>query len=215
MACWTGSELSELETLLEQDCCAQTPTITFFGVSPPVRSGAANPWRCDDVRSYSASHANLQALRELDSTGESFLRSGSGRSNTGGSSSGASIIDAAALVLSSPVLSPCSLAEAAAAAEHHQRAALFEDEAQRMSDAGSASTASSSGLHHPAATTAAAGQPLQQLQPSAWLGGGRAPSLAAAAPKPARPAHAGPRACSKQQALQPFACQINYFGLPA
>lgn len=54
---------------------------SFLGVSPPVRSGcfggAANPWSHDrswKMSAYSASSTNLQALRELDSEGESFLK---------------------------------------------------------------------------------------------------------------------------------------------
>jgi hypothetical protein len=57
------------------------PTATYFGVSPPVRSGcwggATNPWSHDrswKLSAYSASSTNLQALRELDSEGESFLK---------------------------------------------------------------------------------------------------------------------------------------------
>jgi hypothetical protein len=58
----------------------ETPTTTYLGVSPPVRSGcyggAANPWSHDrswKMSAWSASHTNLEALRELDSEGESFL----------------------------------------------------------------------------------------------------------------------------------------------
>lgn len=61
-----------------------SPATTFLGVSPPVRGGffggAANPLAHDASwkgTAYSASHTNLQALRQLDSTGPiSFLRSG-------------------------------------------------------------------------------------------------------------------------------------------
>lgn len=56
-------------------------SVSYLGVSPPVRSGcfggAANPWSHDrswKMSAYSASSTNLQALRELDSEGESFLR---------------------------------------------------------------------------------------------------------------------------------------------
>lgn len=87
-----------------QNAC-ETPTTTFLGVSPPVRSGcyggAANPLSHDwswKRTAYSASHTNLQALRELDSSGESFLK---------GKMSGCD----AQLVLGSPELAP--LAEAA------------------------------------------------------------------------------------------------------
>jgi hypothetical protein len=41
--------------------------VTYLGVSPPVRCGAANPWAHNGswARSaYTASHSNLQALRE-------------------------------------------------------------------------------------------------------------------------------------------------------
>lgn len=53
------------------------PAASYYGCSPPVRSGAANPWSHDrswKACAYSASSTNLQALRELDSEGESFLR---------------------------------------------------------------------------------------------------------------------------------------------
>jgi hypothetical protein len=60
---------------------ADGPTATYYGVSPPVRSGcwggATNPWSHDrswKLSAYSASSTNLQALRELDSEGESFLK---------------------------------------------------------------------------------------------------------------------------------------------
>lgn len=59
-----------------------TPPTTFFGVSPPVRSGwaggAANPISHDTTwakQAVGASRNNLQALRELESTGgTSFLQ---------------------------------------------------------------------------------------------------------------------------------------------
>lgn len=57
----------------------------FLGVSPPVRSGffggAANPQAHDASWTFSAASAcrtNLQALRELDSAGVSFLRQAAG-----------------------------------------------------------------------------------------------------------------------------------------
>eukprot|EP00775_Hariotina_reticulata_P006428 gene6428-6659_t len=57
------------------------PIASYLGVSPPVRSGccggAANPWSHDrswKMSAYSASSTNLQALRELDNEGESFLK---------------------------------------------------------------------------------------------------------------------------------------------
>lgn len=60
---------------------ADAPSATYLGVSPPVRSGcwggATNPWSHDrswKLSAYSASSTNLQALRELDSAGESFLK---------------------------------------------------------------------------------------------------------------------------------------------
>ncbi|GBF98800.1 hypothetical protein Rsub_11382 [Raphidocelis subcapitata] len=73
----SSGELGELYALL-QPCCARTPTTTFLGVSPPVRSGAANPWAHDAAwarSAYSASSTNLEALRELDCAGgRPFLR---------------------------------------------------------------------------------------------------------------------------------------------
>ncbi|KAF6265205.1 hypothetical protein COO60DRAFT_1623901 [Scenedesmus sp. NREL 46B-D3] len=70
----SASEVELLEIMLKPSdapCC--------LGVSPPVRSGcwggAANPWSHDrswKLSAYSASSTNLQALRELDSEGESF-----------------------------------------------------------------------------------------------------------------------------------------------
>lgn len=107
--------MSELDALL-QPCVARTPTTTYLGVSPPVRSGAANPWAHDRswARSaYSASHTNLQALRELDSTGESFLKGGRHAAGRLGGSAGSGNIDAAALVLASPDLAHSVLADAA------------------------------------------------------------------------------------------------------
>jgi hypothetical protein len=63
-----------------QNPCEDTCSSAYFGVSPPVRSGfcggAANPLAHDSswmVGAYSASCTNLQALRELDSTGTTFL----------------------------------------------------------------------------------------------------------------------------------------------
>lgn len=80
----SSSEVELLEIMLKPSdapCC--------LGVSPPVRSGcwggAANPWSHDrswKLSAYSASSTNLQALRELDSEGESFLKakdSGAGK----------------------------------------------------------------------------------------------------------------------------------------
>ncbi|PNH07767.1 hypothetical protein TSOC_005735 [Tetrabaena socialis] len=76
----TGGEqlCGELELILQ----GQPPDApnTFFGVSPPVRSGcfggAANPILHDSqwsARALNASHTNLQQLRELDSQ-HSFMR---------------------------------------------------------------------------------------------------------------------------------------------
>lgn len=72
---------SELELLEIMERSGETPTTTYLGVSPPVRSGcyggAANPWSHDrswKTSAYSASHTNLEALRELDLEGESFLK---------------------------------------------------------------------------------------------------------------------------------------------
>lgn len=65
-----------------------------------MRAGAANPWSHDrswKLSAYSASSTNLQALRELDSAGESFLRakeSSTGRLVLSGST--APIVDASA-----------------------------------------------------------------------------------------------------------------------
>lgn len=68
----------------EQNATCGTPTTTFLGVSPPNREGcfggAANPlahdssWQCS---AYSVCHNHLEALRELDSRGNPFLRSAS------------------------------------------------------------------------------------------------------------------------------------------
>jgi hypothetical protein len=51
--------------------------VAFYGVSPPVRSGAANPCSHDPTwarRAYSASHTNLEALRELDGARAELFR---------------------------------------------------------------------------------------------------------------------------------------------
>lgn len=76
-----GGNSSELELLEILEKSGETPTTTYLGVSPPVRSGcyggAANPWSHDrswKSSAYSASHSNLEALRELDQEGESFLK---------------------------------------------------------------------------------------------------------------------------------------------
>lgn len=135
------SDLSELDALLVQPCAAQTPTVTYLGVSPPVRCGAANPWAHDQSwahSAYNASHSNLEALRELDSTGESFLHGAARRASAGyhaawgtvnggthhqrGRSGGSMYnADAADIVLSSPDLLPCALAAVAAAEELDRR----------------------------------------------------------------------------------------------
>lgn len=81
---------------------SETPTTTYLGVSPPVRSGAANPLSHDrswTKSAYSASHSNLQALRELDSAGEPFLRARS--------------LEGSSLLLGSPEAAGGPLAEAA------------------------------------------------------------------------------------------------------
>ncbi len=61
-----------------------TPTTTYLGVSPPSREGflggAANPLAHDASWQGAAAavcHNHLEALRELDSRGASFLRSAS------------------------------------------------------------------------------------------------------------------------------------------
>lgn len=113
-----------------QPCIARTPTVTYLGVSPPVRSGAANPWAHDSswTRSvYSASHSNLQALRELDSTGESFLLAGCHAPGRLGASDGSMNVDAASLVLLSPDMLPGALSEAAAEGAAAEEAAATGD----------------------------------------------------------------------------------------
>ncbi|KAK9902196.1 hypothetical protein WJX75_007405 [Coccomyxa subellipsoidea] len=58
--------------------CGSPANNSWLGVSPPTRTtGAANPlvqdfnWRSN---AYRCSHSNLQALREIDARGVSFLR---------------------------------------------------------------------------------------------------------------------------------------------
>lgn len=121
-------------SLTSQDSCGaselrdilQNPTVepkpSYFGVSPPVRSGfcggACNPLAHDSkwkFNAYSASHTNLQALRELDSAGISFLRTATHSAD-------------AALVLGSPECrdpapAVAPVAGAAAALSHHLAAA--------------------------------------------------------------------------------------------
>lgn len=84
---------------------ADGPSASYLGVSPPVRSGcwggATNPWSHDrswKLSAYSASSTNLQALRELDSEGESFLKakdSSCGRLVLAGSTDAPVVVDAA------------------------------------------------------------------------------------------------------------------------
>jgi len=73
----------EIRRILKDNQMASSPRTTFLGVSPPVRGGlyggAANPlsqdsnWRrCARM----ATASSLQALRERDLQGVSFLRSG-------------------------------------------------------------------------------------------------------------------------------------------
>lgn len=73
----------EIRRILNDSQMASSPRTTFLGVSPPVRGGlyggAANPlsqdsnWRrCARI----ATASSLQALRERDLQGVSFLRSG-------------------------------------------------------------------------------------------------------------------------------------------
>lgn len=78
------SEAAEIKRILQgmmssSDLApSDSPRKTFLGVSPPTRSmGVANPlvqdalWQRDP---YRATHCNLQALREIDAHGISFLR---------------------------------------------------------------------------------------------------------------------------------------------
>ncbi|EIE18558.1 transcription factor NF-E2 [Coccomyxa subellipsoidea C-169] len=58
--------------------CGSPANNSWLGISPPTRTtGAANPlvqdfnWRSN---AYRCSHSNLQALREIDARGVSFLR---------------------------------------------------------------------------------------------------------------------------------------------
>ncbi|GAX76468.1 hypothetical protein CEUSTIGMA_g3913.t1 [Chlamydomonas eustigma] len=73
-----GMESQELQAILQNP--SGTPKTTFFGVSPPMRSGmggAANPISHDNSwarNAYSASRNNLQVLRELECSGASFLQ---------------------------------------------------------------------------------------------------------------------------------------------
>jgi len=76
-----GHETQELQAILQNSSFVGSPTKSFLGVSPPLRSGwaggAANPISHDKTwtrSAYSASHTNLQALREIESSGISFLR---------------------------------------------------------------------------------------------------------------------------------------------
>ena len=63
---------------LQADCTVGSPpTQTFFGVSPPIRSGAANPMPQDSrwrKESHLASTRSLQTLHVLDRAAP-FLRS--------------------------------------------------------------------------------------------------------------------------------------------
>lgn len=226
---------SELDALLVQPSCARTPTVTYLGVSPPVRSGAANPWARDRswTRSaYSASHSNLQALRELDSTGESFLRAG----RCCGAAAAAvpapaprSNVDAASLVLASPDLINGALSDAPGADEDRQDLGAEGGagagccgfgcrDQERLSDAGSESTEAAAPLPREAAAGPAALAPRTGLL-------GRPPLFPAAAPEPRaevsllRPAAAAPGPAqatrapcsSKPAALEPFACHTQYY----
>lgn len=77
--------IAELQRLLQADCSLDSPSLgTSLGVSPPVRSGAANPlaqngdWR---ATALAASRTSLKALAELEGRGGApFLRP----SSTGG-----------------------------------------------------------------------------------------------------------------------------------
>lgn len=73
--------VEEIRNIMQFGALLGSPPTTFLGVSPPTRSmGAANPlvqdavWKCN---ARTASRSNLQALREMDAAGVSFLRSGS------------------------------------------------------------------------------------------------------------------------------------------
>jgi len=73
-----GMVAQELQAILQNP--SGTPVTTFFGVSPPLRSGmggATNPISHDNTwtrNAYSASRNNLQVLRELECSGSSFLQ---------------------------------------------------------------------------------------------------------------------------------------------
>jgi hypothetical protein len=69
---------AEIQSIMQRGKVRESPPTTFLGISPPRRSaGAANPlvqdwnWRSN---AYKCSHSNLQALREIDARGVSFLR---------------------------------------------------------------------------------------------------------------------------------------------
>lgn len=75
------SEAAEIKRILQgmmSDAIpSDSPRKTFLGVSPPTRSmGVANPLVQDALwkRDPYSTHCNLQALREIDAHGISFLR---------------------------------------------------------------------------------------------------------------------------------------------
>ncbi|GBF97549.1 hypothetical protein Rsub_10150 [Raphidocelis subcapitata] len=238
------SAVSELDALLVQPALARTPTVTYLGMSPPVRSGAANPWAHDRSwarTAYSASHTNLQALRELDSTGESFLRAGRHGSGRLGGSGGAGSVDAASLVLASPDPSARPLGEAAdaedaaAAAEAEAGAGCYAlpDDAgeESQSDAGSESTvgaaASAAGADGGPAPAApglaaalalaagrAAAAPLAHPPASALrarLAAGGAPAAHALLGQPAGASKPPAAPRPAKASLEPFACHTQYY----
>jgi hypothetical protein len=206
--------------------------VTYLGVSPPVRSGAANPWAHDRswTRSaYNASHTNLQALRELDSTGESFLRAGGRPAPRSAAAPGGARVDASSLVLASPdPLMPCSLSAAAALEEGLENGCCAsgsgsEDE-ERLSDAGSEAAAGTAPFALPAPASDPPRHDLGRVRTPFGRAAGAAPTdgaklplgpppqpAAQLAPQPMQQQQQQQRACGKQHALEPFACHTQYY----
>ncbi len=168
-----------------------------------MRSGAANPWARDPAwarAAYNASHSNLQALRELDSTGESFLRAGG--------ASAAALVGPLVLASPDPSGPPRVLASAAAA----------EEEEGQLSDASSESTVLAgrgAAAHRLGAAAGAAAGPRPAPPPPLAAAAPARSSLALPGQAPAAARPAGGRSCSKQHTLEPFSCSISYYGLPA